>query len=294
MPTSRTFQLDFDTRRYINRVNIYRKLNGVSPLLPPDIADIDNFVVGLKDLGVWQYLVEAWLFPNFQNIGVGNNVLSMFSDVNNGTLVNSPICNSEGILVTANNQYIGLNSTPITFGFPFSIMTVYRILSNTAPTTSDSFRLFGYPNNEGNSGYYYLANTSGGGRDVNIGGYGGFMIGTNSGNYSTWKNRNEFHIIGQSFESLTPNGGAAQSILNNALFDARTSTGTTNSFSRTSNVYIPSSPARIFYAHGNATVNSRNMNSIFLFRSGLKFNYMKSIRDILMNSVLRKQSVIIT
>ena len=286
---TKTYGLQNETRQYLRRLYSYgRELAGT------DIADIDDFVKGLKQLGLWQYLVDAWLFSSFQNTGTGSNVVSFLNNKNNTTLVNSPTWNTEGILVTANNQYIGLNSAPITFGFPFSIMTVYRILSNTATTTSDSFRLFGYPNNEVNSGYYYLANTSGAGRDVNIGGYGGFMIGTNGGNYSTWKNRNEFHIIGQSFESLTPNGGAGQSILNNALFDAITSTGTTNSFSRTSNVYIPSSPARIFYGHGNATVNARTMNSIFLFRSGIKFVSMSLIRKLMIKTILKNQSVIIS
>ena len=218
-------------------------------------------------------------------------VLSFLRNENNGTLVNSPTWNNEGIQVTANNQQMNLNSAPINFGFPFCIIAVYRMHTNTS-INSDSFIFYGFPNNAVQSGFYDLQNTSGGGRDLNIKGYGGFMIGTNSGNYSTYKNNNNFQVVGQSFEQLTPNGGSGQTAVNNVLFNSNTTTGSTNSFSRTTDLYTPSSPARIFYSHGNATVNTRTLNSLFLFRSGLKFSQMSGIRNILLNSTLKRQTVI--
>lgn len=288
---ARTYLFDIDTKRYLNRVNTYRFANGLPDITKSDAVDIDNFVVGLKDLGAWPYLVEAWLCPVFQNIGTGSTVLSFFNNNNNATLVNSPQQNTEGVLVTANNQYIGLNSTPITFGEQFCIIPVYRFHTNTT-ITSDEFTFYGFPNNETISGRFRIFNSSGSGRDPNINGYGGVMVGTNTGNYSTYKNRNEFQIIGLSFERLTTNGGGLQSEVNNAMYNSNTSTGTTNSYSRTTDLYTTSSPARIFYNHVNATVNSRTLNSLFVFRAGLKFQTMFNIRNVLINSILKKQTVI--
>lgn len=287
MISSKSYGLQNETRQYLRRLYAYGR-----ELAPTDVNDIDNFIKGLKQLNLWSYLVEGWTLPTYQNIGTGSTALSFLRNQNNGTLINSPTWNNEGIQVTANNQRIDLNSAPITFGFPFCIIAVYRMHTNTS-ITSDSFRFYGFPNNETQSGMWLFSNTSGGGRDYNINGYGGVIVGTNSGNYSTYKNNNNFQVVGLSFETLTPNGGPGQTAVNNALFNSNTTTGSTNSYSRTTDLYTPSSPAGIFYSHGNATVNTRTLNSLFLFRSGLKFSQMSSFRSILLNSLLRKQTVIL-
>lgn len=274
MISSKSYGLQNETRQYLRRLYAYGR-----ELAPTDVNDIDNFVKGLKQLNLWSYLVEGWTLPTHQNIGTGSTALSFLRNQNNGTLINSPTWNNEGIQVTANNQQINLNSTPITFGFPFCIIAVYRMHTNTS-ITSDSFRFYGFPNNEDQSGRFTFFNSSGSGRDFNIIGYGGFMIGTSSGNYNVYKNNNNFQVVGLSFETLTPNGGSVQTAVNNALFNSNTTTGSTNSFNRTTDLYTPSSPARIFYSHGNATVNTRTLNSLFLFRSGLKFSQMSSFRSI--------------
>jgi hypothetical protein len=287
MIQSKTYGLQNETRQYLRRLYAYGR-----ELAPADVADIDNLVKGLKQLNLWSYLVEGWMFSAMQNIGSSSTTLSFLRNENRGTLINSPTWGVEGIQVTANNQRIDLNSTPITFGFPFCIIAIYRMHTNTS-INSDSFVFYGFPNNQNQSGVYEFSNSSGGGRDLNIKGYGGFMIGANSGNYSIYKNRNEFQVVGQSFEQLTPNGGLGQTAINNNLFNSNTTTGSTNSFSRTTDLYIPSSPARLFYGHGNATVNNRTLNSIFLFRSGLKFSQMSNIRILLLNTILKKQTVIL-
>lgn len=104
MPTARTFQLDIDTKRYCNRVNIFRLLNGVGPLLPPDVTDIDNFVVGLKDLGVWTNTV-CWLMGSRYNVGVGTTALSM-NNIYDATLVSSPTWNPNWIDTSPTNSYM--------------------------------------------------------------------------------------------------------------------------------------------------------------------------------------------
>jgi hypothetical protein len=76
MPTPRQYQLDVDTKRYLNRVNTYRSLNGLADIQKSDAVDIDNFVIGLKDLGIWNYFV-CWLLQSSQNIGTGTTVLTL-------------------------------------------------------------------------------------------------------------------------------------------------------------------------------------------------------------------------
>jgi len=76
MSTTRTYQFDVDTKRYLNRVNTYRSLNGLPNIQKSDAADIDNFVIGLKDLGIWNYFV-CWPLQSKQNVGTGTTVLTL-------------------------------------------------------------------------------------------------------------------------------------------------------------------------------------------------------------------------
>jgi hypothetical protein len=71
MPTPRQYQFDVDTKRYLNRVNTYRSLNGLADIQKPDAVDIDNFVIGLKDLGIWSNTL-CFLTRSTQNVGTGN------------------------------------------------------------------------------------------------------------------------------------------------------------------------------------------------------------------------------
>ena len=71
MSTTRQYQFDVDTKRYLNRVNTYRSLNGLPNIQKSDAADIDNFVIGLKDLGIWSNTL-CFLTRSTQNVGIGN------------------------------------------------------------------------------------------------------------------------------------------------------------------------------------------------------------------------------
>jgi len=66
MPTERKYTFDVDTKRYLNIVNIYRLASGLSDISNSDAVDIDNFVIGLKDLGVWNDMI-IWLYSNKYN-----------------------------------------------------------------------------------------------------------------------------------------------------------------------------------------------------------------------------------
>jgi hypothetical protein len=103
MPTTRQYTFDIDTKRYLNRVNTYRLLNGLPNITNGDAVDIDNFIIGLKDLGLWNAMV-CWLLRSQHNIGTGSTVLSL------GSLGKS---NNDGIMLNAFSTW-GTNG--ITFG----------------------------------------------------------------------------------------------------------------------------------------------------------------------------------
>lgn len=88
------YQLDNDTKKYIKRLNY----NGYKT--PSDIYSVDQFIRGLKDLGIWGNFVDAWFMRNNQNSGSGSNVYSFRNSTYNATLVNSPIWHSNGIRFT--------------------------------------------------------------------------------------------------------------------------------------------------------------------------------------------------
>lgn len=138
MPTSRTFQLDVDSRRYVNRVNTFRKLNGLPNLLPPDVADIDNFVVGLKDLGVWTNTV-CWLMGSKYNVGAGTSVLSIGSKSADMALTNSPTWGASGMsFVAASSQKAKSNIYSYDTGRTgFGLITAFY-----APSTTQSYSMF--------------------------------------------------------------------------------------------------------------------------------------------------------
>jgi hypothetical protein len=113
MPTTRQYTFDIDTKRYLNRVNTYRSLSGFNPITNSEAADIDNFVIGLKDLGLWNAMV-CWLLRSQHNIGAGTTVLSLGSlggSNSNGIMVNSPTWSLSGITfggTVANSARINL------------------------------------------------------------------------------------------------------------------------------------------------------------------------------------------
>lgn len=82
MPTTRQYTFDIDTKRYLNRVNTYRSLSGLPNITNGDAVDIDNFIIGLKDLGLWHNAV-AWIMRSKYNVGGGTTVLNFGGTSNN-------------------------------------------------------------------------------------------------------------------------------------------------------------------------------------------------------------------
>jgi len=97
MATTRKYIFDVDTKRYLNRVNVYRQLNGLSNIVNTDAVDIDNFIIGLKDLNLW-YNGIMWLLRSNQNVGAGVNVISLGGGgIYDGTMLNSPTWGTIGM-----------------------------------------------------------------------------------------------------------------------------------------------------------------------------------------------------
>jgi hypothetical protein len=98
MIQSKSYGLQNETRQYLRRLYAYGR-----ELAPTDVADIDNFVKGLKQLNLWQSSI-CFLMRSQHNLGTGNTILSLGGEQNvNGALVNSPTWGQNGITFSGTN-----------------------------------------------------------------------------------------------------------------------------------------------------------------------------------------------
>jgi hypothetical protein len=91
------YQLDNDTKKYIKRLNY----NGIKT--PTDITSVDQFIRGLKDLGIYGNMIEAWFFRKNHNAGSGNIVYAFKDSFHNGTInnISTASWNDRGLVCTA-------------------------------------------------------------------------------------------------------------------------------------------------------------------------------------------------
>ena len=165
MPTTRQYTFDIDTKRYLNRVNTYRFLNGLSNITNGDAVDIDNFIIGLKDLGIWHNSI-CFLMRSQHNVGVGSTITSVGGQDNiNGTLVNSPTWGLSGITFSGTNFITAfLNKTIQT-----SEVSIASVVDSASPQP-------GYTN-----GFNYQLSISTNNYTVN-----GFSVVSSGSNGNTW------------------------------------------------------------------------------------------------------------
>jgi hypothetical protein len=104
------YQLDNDTKKYIKRLNY----NGIKT--PTDIYSVDQFIRGLKDLGIYGNMIEAWFFRKNHNAGRGNIVYAFRDGFHNGTInnISTASWNDRGLICTANatnslSNYVSCN-----------------------------------------------------------------------------------------------------------------------------------------------------------------------------------------
>jgi len=95
MIQSKSYGLQNETRQYLRRLYAYGR-----ELAPTDVADIDNFVKGLKQLNLWHKII-CYPLRSIHNLGSGARVLSLGGlDQADGTLVNSPSWGTTGLVAT--------------------------------------------------------------------------------------------------------------------------------------------------------------------------------------------------
>ena len=125
----RFYQLDNDTKKYIKRLNY----NGIKT--PSDITSVDQFIRGLKDLGIYGNMIEAWFFRKNHNAGSGSIVYSFRDSFNNGAInnISTAVWNDRGLICTASattslsnyiNGNLRSNSLPTTSMFSIFMSTV--------------------------------------------------------------------------------------------------------------------------------------------------------------------------
>jgi hypothetical protein len=94
------YKLDRDTKAYLKRMAV----DGIKT--PADIYSVNNFIVGLKDLNLWQNIIDCWLMRSLQNAGSGTNLYALKYNINNGTMINGPVWSDAGIVKNGATQYI--------------------------------------------------------------------------------------------------------------------------------------------------------------------------------------------
>lgn len=94
------YKLDRDTKAYLKRMAV----DGIKT--PVDIYSVNDFVVGLKDLNLWQNIIDCWLMRSLQNAGSGTNLYALKYNINNGIMVNGPVWSDAGIVKNGATQYI--------------------------------------------------------------------------------------------------------------------------------------------------------------------------------------------
>ena len=142
MIQSKSYGLQTETRQYLRRLYAYgRELNS------SDVADIDNFIKGLKQFNLLQNIIVYPLRSQY-NLGTGANVLS-FGGIGkfDGLMINGPSWGLSGINFTAaSSQYIRIPNflkSPVVAGFsmiclhqPDFTTTGRALLGNDGATTT--------------------------------------------------------------------------------------------------------------------------------------------------------------
>lgn len=169
MSTTRKYTFDIDTKRYINRVNSYRLINGLPDIANSDAVDIDNFIIGLKDLGVWHNVI-FWPMRSQHNIGIGNTVLSLGgAGICSGTIIGTLTWSTSGINKAAGvSGYIQVNNFPLVEGdmsaFSDTLVSTYVVNQFFSPIEASASSF----NGKGRMNIFYFGNVNAGVLDAEL------------------------------------------------------------------------------------------------------------------------------
>lgn len=156
------YKLDKDVKQYLKRMSV----DGIKT--PADIYSVNDFVVGLKDLNLWQGCSIFCLRSN-QNSGTGTSVYGfgnrmMYKEI----MSNGPLWTANGIVFNTNGQKITRTFTIFNSPFSFILIDKKELLS-----ASIRLRFFGaVPNKQGDTNPANARSFNI--RDLNNGGYAAF------------------------------------------------------------------------------------------------------------------------
>jgi hypothetical protein len=135
-----------------------------------DIEGINDFVKGIKALGLWNSMV-CWPLRSSQNAGTGSTAYSLGGlGTYNGTLVNGPTWGADGItFAAASSQQISTNLSFVTYPLvAFAIIKVTSIPTASSASIIDNDTglnpnrnwALGFQNFAGNENYAYAFSTT--------------------------------------------------------------------------------------------------------------------------------------
>jgi len=222
----RFYQLDNDTKKYIKRLNY----NGFKT--PTDIYSVDQFIRGLKDLGIYGNMIEAWFLRKNHNAGSGNIVYSFRDSFHNGTInnISTAVWNDRGLVCTANaadnlsnyiNGNLRSNSLPT--------VSMFSIFMSTPAGMENFTNGYPYVYSLTNKTSYYGLNAGGGSLSTAAFGSNGASWGSsldNISNTSQIQGNTLFKIVKG---SISPSSVVAESRNASATLTSSTVTNTRGS-----------------------------------------------------------------
>jgi len=140
MITNRTYGMDNDVIAYNARIIA----GGFQSLSPQALREINQFVVGLKKLKVWEFLTEGWLCRNYHNAGTGTTLYSLKGNFN-ATLVGSPDWISSGLVYPSGNSKYSFTSSNFISNTEFTLIMDYKSLESGVSRTYAEFARIGSP-----------------------------------------------------------------------------------------------------------------------------------------------------
>ena len=113
-------------------------------------TQINEFVRGIKDLGLWSSMV-SWPLRSAQNAGTGTTAYSLGGlTTANGTLVNDPTWGADGVIFDGTNDYIITGVDISDYPSGVSILSAFN-----APTDTQDFSMFFGDEGDGGAGRHF-------------------------------------------------------------------------------------------------------------------------------------------
>jgi hypothetical protein len=116
------YKLDRDTKAYLKRMAV----DGIKT--PADIYSVNDFIVGLKDLNLWNLIYDGWFLRKNQNAGSGSKVYGI-RNILNGTLIDGS-WGEAGIIFTLRTGYIGFGAINLINIKKFSNFSILNTLTS--------------------------------------------------------------------------------------------------------------------------------------------------------------------